>query len=103
MGQRIKSLSSDEIKLTFNAGSIEGGIDPTQNSQLYNYTFGPSHYRFDLLAAPFANVKEIKVGKRLYFDDGNYNGRVFKLSATANELTLTDKSDAKNTITFKLK
>ena len=99
----MEVVSSDEIKLTFNAGSIEGGIDPTQNSQLYNYTFGPSHYRFDLLAAPFANVKEIKVGKRLYFDDGNYNGRVFKLSATANELTLTDKSDAKNTITFKLK
>ncbi len=98
----IEVVSADEIKLTFNAGSIEGGIDPTQNSQLYTYTFG-GHHRFDMLAAPFANVKEIKVGRRVYFDDKNYNARVFKLSATANELTLTDKSDAKNTITFKLK
>lgn len=99
----MEVVSADEIKLTFNAGSIEGGIDPTQNSQLYNYTFGASHYHFDMLAAPFANVKEIKVGKRVYFDDKNYDARVFKLSATANELTLTDKSDAQNTITFKLK
>ena len=99
----MEVVSSDEIKLTFNAGSIEGGVDtPAQNSQLYNYTFG-GHYRFDMLAAPFANVKEIKVGNKVYFDDKNYNARVFKLSATANELTLTDKSDAKNTITFKLK
>lgn len=99
----MEVVSSDEIKLTFNAGSIEGGVDtPAQNSQLYNYTFG-GHYRFDMLAAPFANVKEIKVGNKVFFDDKNYNARVFKLSATANELTLTDKSDAKNTITFKLK
>ena len=98
----MEVVSSDEIKLTYNAGSIEGGIDPTQNSQLYNYTFG-GLYRFDMLAAPFANIKGIPIGQKVLFNDGNYNARVFKLSATANELTLTDKSDAKNTITFKLK
>lgn len=98
----MEVVSSDEIKLTFNAGSIEGGVDPTQNSQLYNYTFG-TLYHFDLLAAPFANVKDIQIGQKVLFNDGNYDGRVFKLSATANELTLTDKSDAQNTITFKLK
>ena len=98
----MEVVSSDEIKLTFNAGSIEGGVDPTQNSQLYNYTFG-TLYHFDLLAAPVANVEDIQIGQKVLFNDGNYDGRVFKLSATANELTLTDKSDAQNTITFKLK
>lgn len=99
----------NQVKLSFNAQAIEGGADATQNSTLYTYTFG-GLYRMDTFAACFSNVGLIKVNKTTIFDDPNFNGRVFKVTAdnpfNPTKLILTDQSeDAKetpNVITFDL-
>lgn len=99
----------NQVKLSFNAQAIEGGADATQNSTLYTYTFG-GLYRMDTFAACFSNVGLIKVNKTTIFDDPNFNGRVFKVTAdnpfNPTKLILTDQSeDAKetpNVITFEL-
>lgn len=105
----LEVTALNQVKLSFNAQAIEGGADATQNSTLYTYTFG-GLYRMDTFAACFSNVGLIKVNKTTIFDDPNFNGRVFKVTAdnpfNPTKLILTDQSeDAKetpNVITFDL-
>lgn len=105
----MEVTATNEVKLTFNAGAIEGGIDATQNSQLYNYTFG-GIYHMEMLAACFSNVGDITIGSTKYYSDGNFNGRVFKITAdnpfNPTKITLTDQATLTltppNVITFDL-
>lgn len=109
----MESIALNEVKLTFNAQLIQGGADATQNTPLYNYTFGNTH-RMDTFAACFSNVGSIPIGTpkkpKDLFSDPNYNGRVFKITAdnpfNPTKLILTDQSEdtkeTPNVITFDL-
>lgn len=105
----LEVTALNQVKLSFNAQAIEGGADATQNSTLYTYTFG-GLYRMDTFAACFSNVGLIKVNKTTIFDDPNFNGRVFKVTAdnpfNPTKLILTDQSEdaqeTPNVITFDL-